>query len=60
MSPYPSKIESIVNWPRPKSETEVKQFLGLASYYRSNVRNFASIADPVNRLLRKDVMFQGS
>ncbi|GJV47671.1 putative reverse transcriptase domain-containing protein [Tanacetum coccineum] len=30
----PSKIESIKDWTSPKSPTEIRQFLGLAGYYR--------------------------
>ncbi|GJZ05430.1 putative reverse transcriptase domain-containing protein [Tanacetum coccineum] len=31
----PTKIEAIKNWAAPMTPTEVRQFLGLASYYRS-------------------------
>ncbi|GJW70981.1 putative reverse transcriptase domain-containing protein [Tanacetum coccineum] len=31
----PAKIESIKNWASPKTPTEIRQFLGLAGYYRS-------------------------
>nr|GEY28410.1 putative reverse transcriptase domain-containing protein [Tanacetum cinerariifolium] len=31
----PAKIESIKDWPSPKTPTEIRQFLGLAGYYRS-------------------------
>ncbi|GJX06762.1 putative reverse transcriptase domain-containing protein [Tanacetum coccineum] len=31
----PSKIESIKDWASPKTPTEIRQFLGLAGYYRS-------------------------
>ncbi|GJS11054.1 putative reverse transcriptase domain-containing protein [Tanacetum coccineum] len=31
----PAKIESIKDWTSPKSPTEIRQFLGLAGYYRS-------------------------
>nr|GFD34524.1 putative reverse transcriptase domain-containing protein [Tanacetum cinerariifolium] len=30
----PAKVEAIKNWTAPKSPTEVRQFLGLAGYYR--------------------------
>ena len=30
----PSKVEVIVNWPKPKSSTEVRIFLGVAQYWR--------------------------
>ncbi|GJV88582.1 putative reverse transcriptase domain-containing protein [Tanacetum coccineum] len=31
----PAKIESIKDWASPKTPTEIRQFLGLAGYYRS-------------------------
>ncbi|GJZ87660.1 putative reverse transcriptase domain-containing protein, partial [Tanacetum coccineum] len=31
----PTKIESIKDWAYPKTPTEIRQFLGLAGYYRS-------------------------
>ena len=57
MAPEISKIDSIVNWPRPSSQKEVKQFLGLASYYRRYIQDFANIANPLIHLLCKDVPF---
>ena len=35
----------------------MKQFLGLAGYYRRYIKDFASIANPLNSLLRTDVSF---
>ena len=30
----PSKIEAVKNWERPINLTEIRSFVGLASYYR--------------------------
>ncbi|WMV42565.1 hypothetical protein MTR67_035950 [Solanum verrucosum] len=40
----PQKIEAVKNWVRPSSMTEVRIFVGLTSYYRRFMKNFASIA----------------
>ena len=57
MEPQISKVESINGWIRPSCKKQVKQFLGLASYYRRYIRDFATIADPLNRLLNSEVAF---
>ncbi len=44
-------------FPTPKSVENVRSLLGLAGYYRAFVKNFASIASPLTRLLKKDVPF---
>jgi len=53
----PEKIESVRCWPIPKSLTEVRSFLGLASYYRRFIRGFSFIAAPLYKLMRKNVQF---
>jgi hypothetical protein len=41
----------------PRNVTEVKKFLGLASYYRRFIANFAEIAKPLHNLTEKDATF---
>jgi len=55
--PDPQKIESVKNFPRPKNAKNVKQFLGLAGYYRRFIDNFSRTAKPLTALLKKDIAF---
>ncbi|GJT66863.1 putative reverse transcriptase domain-containing protein [Tanacetum coccineum] len=41
----PTKIESIKDWASPKTPTEIRQFLGLAGYYRRFIEGFSKIAN---------------
>ncbi|CAL8169356.1 unnamed protein product [Prunus armeniaca] len=50
----PRKVEAVVNWVQPTSVIEVRNFLGLAGYYRRFVEGFSSIAAPLTRLMRKN------
>jgi len=43
----------VVDWPIPKNVTEVRAFVGLASYYRRHIKSFAEIARPLHELTRK-------
>ncbi len=52
-----SEITAVKNFHTPKSAENVRSFLGLAGYYRAIAKNFASIASPLTRLLKKDVPF---
>jgi hypothetical protein len=53
----PSKIEAVENWRRPETPTEIRQFLGLAGYYRRFIENFSKIAQPLTLLTCKDRNF---
>ena len=54
----PTKIEALVNWKPPQNVTEVRSFLGLASYYRIFVRGFFIIASLLTKLLKKGIKFE--
>lgn len=55
----PAKTDkvAVVNWPVPRSQREMQQFLGLANYYCRFVHNFAEIAKPLHHLTEKTVLF---
>nr|GEX20034.1 hypothetical protein [Tanacetum cinerariifolium] len=54
----PAKIEAIKNWHAPTSPTEVRQFMGLASYYRRFIEGFSLIAKPLTKLTQKNKKFE--
>jgi len=53
----PSKVERVCEWPARENATEVKSFLGLASYYRRFVPSFAQVAKPLHRLTKAKIDF---
>ncbi|GKC02672.1 putative reverse transcriptase domain-containing protein, partial [Tanacetum coccineum] len=52
-----AKIESIKDWESPKTPTEIRQFLGLAGYYRRFIEGFSKIAKSMTKLTQKGVKF---
>ncbi len=57
MAPDPLKVQAVNDWPTPSDVTTVRRFLGLASYYRRYIAQFADIAAPLHQLTHKDAPF---
>jgi len=57
VKPDPLKILAIKEFPRPRTNKNIKQFLGLAEYYRWFILNFSKITKPLTNLLKKDERF---
>ena len=53
----PAKVDCVKNWPRPLNVSEIRSFLGFASYYRRFIPDFATIAEPLTNLTRKSNKF---
>ena len=56
--PNKDRVAPIQDYPVPTSVKEVRQFIGLMSYYGRFIRGFARIAEPLHSLTRKDVLFE--
>ncbi len=53
VQPNPAKTEAASAYPVQKNVHDLRQFLGLANYYRRFVRGFSRIAEPLYQLTRK-------
>ena len=56
----PNKVQKVQDWPTPTSLQDVRRFVGIASYYRRFVKDFASIAEPLPALTKKHAQFRWS
>jgi len=57
VKPDPKKVKAIREFPQPGNQKNVKQFLGLADYYRRFIPNFSKVAKPLTDLLKKESAF---
>nr|GEV83041.1 putative reverse transcriptase domain-containing protein [Tanacetum cinerariifolium] len=53
----PAKIKAVKNWASPTTPTKIRQFLGLAGYYRRFIKDFSKIAKSLTILTQKHKMF---
>lgn len=60
VKPDPNKLRAVKEFPRPKNAKNIKQFLGLAGYYRRFIQNFSKISKPLTTLLKKETRFTWS
>jgi len=54
IKPNPLKVKAIVSYPIPTKVKEIRAFLGLTGYYRKFIPNFADIAKPMTKCLKKE------
>ena len=57
ISTDPDKLLAIRNWPSSTGVSEVRSFLGLCSYYRRFMKNFADKVQPLHQLTEKEQVF---
>ena len=49
------KVQRIIDWPVPRSVKDVQKFSVLANYYRQLIEDFARVAKPLPKMMKKDV-----
>ena len=54
----PRKTAAVADFPTPRNLSHLRSFLGLATYFRKFIRNFAVLAGPLHRLSRKGVPWE--
>ena len=57
VEPQWDKIEAIVNLPRPTTISEVRSFIGMATYYCKFLEHYSHVKKPLTELTKKDVSF---
>ena len=57
IKPQEFLTESIFSFQKPTNKKEVKQFLGLSGFYRSFIRKFSEISQPLRKLTSANVKF---
>lgn len=56
VKPNPDKIKAILKYPIPKTQKEIKSFLGLLGFYRRHIKDFAKITKVLTQCLKKNAV----
>ena len=54
----PAKVVPLKEYPTPKNLRDLRKFQGMASWYRRFIPDYATIAEPLTRLTRKNQKFK--
>ena len=49
----PKKVEVLKTWPKPKTLTEVRSFMGLLQFFRRFTKDFSKIYAPLTNLKKR-------
>jgi hypothetical protein len=56
--PHPSKTQAVKEFKTPSNLTDVRSFMGIVNYYHRFIQNLGMVAEPLYRLMKKNVPFQ--
>ncbi|KAF0688962.1 Transposon Ty3-I Gag-Pol polyprotein, partial [Aphis craccivora] len=54
IKPINTNTKAITEFKQPKTQKDVRSFIGMCSYYRKHVKDFAKIAHPLTELIKGD------
>jgi len=54
VSTDPAKLQAIIEWPEPRTKTDIRGFLGLTQYYREFYDNYSQDALPLTELTKNN------
>ena len=58
LRPDPAKVEPIISYPVPRNLKQLRRFIGMTSWYRKFLPDFATAVDPLTALLRKSKPYE--
>ena len=51
------KVQTVLDWPEPRTVRALQSFLGFANFYRRFIYDYSDICIPLTRLTRKDIKY---
>jgi hypothetical protein len=60
VKPDQDKVKAVISFPVPRTQKDIKSFLGLAGYYRKFIAEFSTIVKPLTNLLKKEAIWKWS
>ena len=57
MKVHMENIQAIIDWPTPKNVTELREFLGICTYYRKFVKGFSQLAATLIDLMKNEALY---